>query len=165
MSRKCKWMTEKGQCGQNAMMDSEFCESHAVKSDQIDLGAYAINKILFGDAPERHAKASELKSLRTEIALLKTFCEKRINLMESDADFISSMGPVKDAFMAIEKLVVSCHNMEVKIGELLSKQSLMSLAQKIVHVISTNLEGVENKDIILEKVGKEIVDLIAQQEN
>ena len=72
---------------------------------------------------------------------------------------------LKDTFLAIEKLVTSCHNMEVKLGNLLSKSSLISLAQKIVHIIDTRLNDIPDRDEIVAEIGKDIAKAIAEQEN
>jgi len=65
----------------------------------------------------------------------------------------------------INALVTSCHQMEVKLGVLLSKSALLSLAQKMVETISANLEGIPGRDEIVEKIANQIVELVLAQEN
>lgn len=161
----CDWVTTTGQCPHPAMPGSRFCEAHNPRSEDLKLDQYLLSKRLLGDSPARHAAADEVKSLRTEIAILRAFVEKRINMMETDAEFVSAMSQMKDTFLAIEKLVSSCHNMEVKLGSLLSKTSLMSLAQKIIHIIDQNLAEVPGHEELVEKIGIEIAEAIAKQEN
>lgn len=161
----CEWVTSTGQCTRPAMPDSRFCEQHNPKSEQLRLNQYLLNKKLLGDSPTRHAAADEVKSLKTEIALLRALVERRLNMIETDAELANALPQLKDTFLAVEKLVTSCHSMETKLGELLGKGALISLAQKMVHVIDLNLEGIPNRDEIVEKIGNEIATAITEQAN
>jgi hypothetical protein len=91
--------------------------------------------------------------------------ETRMNMVASEAEFIASM-PVFQSYMAtIATLVTSCHTMETKLGVLLSKASLISLAQKMVETIATALQDVPGKDLIVEQIANEITTLILAQDN
>jgi len=147
------------------MPGSRYCEQHNPKSGQLRLNQYLLNKKLLGDGPARHAAADEVKSLKTEIALLRALVERRLNMIDTDAELATALPQLKDTFLAVDKLVTSCHSMETKLGELLNKSALLSLAQKMVHVIDTNLQGVPDKDTIVERIGNEIADAIAEQTN
>jgi hypothetical protein len=86
-------------------------------------------------------------------------------MIQSEAEFVAAM-PVFASFMTtIEKLVSSCHNMEVKLGTLLNKAALLSVAQKIVDIIATNLEGVPNRNEIVDTISDTIVEEILKAEN
>lgn len=161
---KCEYPTPRGQCKNNAIVGSRFCERHEPRSEEIRLEQYILSKRVLGDSPTRHAAADEVKSLRSEIALLRSIVEHRINMLETDAEFVAALPTLKDSFLAIEKLVSSCHAMEVKLGTLLNKSALIDLAQKIVHVIDRNLD-VPGKDQIMEVIGTEIANAISKQEN
>ena len=161
---QCEYPTPKGPCKNKAIVGSRFCERHEPKSEEIRLEQYILSKRVLGDSPTRHAAADEVKSLRSEIALLRSIVEHRINMLETDAEFVSALPTLKDSFLAIEKLVSSCHAMEVKLGTLLNKGALIDLAQKIVQVIDVNLQA-PGKDEIMEKIGTEIMNVIAKQEN
>jgi hypothetical protein len=158
-------MTDSGACQKPPIPGSRWCEKHNPHTGSLQLNQYLISKRILGDSPQRHAAADEVKSLKVEIALLRSIVEKRINMMESDAEFAAGMSGLKDTFLAIEKLVSSCHNMEVKLGNLLNKSALVSLAQKIVHIIDQNLTDVPERDEIVAKIGGEIAEAIAKQEN
>jgi hypothetical protein len=162
--RRCQYITPAGQCIKEATEGSDKCPSHGGKAKDA-LKAYLITCKYLGDSPNRHLAAQELKSLREEIALTRSMIETRMNMIESEAEFVASM-PVFQSYMnTIATLVTACHQMEVKLGVLLSKSALLSLAQKMVEVISTNLQGIPGKDEIVEKVANEIVTLVLAQEN
>lgn len=163
-TNRCEWVTGRGQCPDPRIEDSRFCEKHS-PSGHGELDKYLITTRSLGDSPHRHAASKEIKSLRDEIALIRALIEKRINLIQSDAEFIAAMPTIQSAMMTVEKLVSSCHTMETKLGLLLNKGSLLSLAQTIIHIISEALEGVPNRNEIVEQVGQEIVKAIAAQDN
>lgn len=161
----CGRTTELGPCQFPRMEGSKFCEMHTPNSGELRLNQYLLSKKLLGNSPARHAAADEVKSLKVEIALLRTIVERRLNMIETDAELASAMSSLKDTFLAIEKLVSSCHNMEVKLGSLLNKSALLSLAQKIVHIIDKKLENVPDKDELVAEIGEEIAKAITEQTN
>jgi len=162
---QCEYQVASGQCSQTALDGSRFCVTHTPNGQAKLIDQYLISQKVLGDAPSRHAGADEIKSLRIEIALLRALIEKRINICDSDAEMVAAMPLIKETIVAVEKLVSSCHAMETKLGQLLNKSALMSLAQKMVHTIDDNLQGIENRELIVEKIGNEIVRVIAEQQN
>jgi len=164
---QCEYITQMGQCKRQAEIGNRFCKHHSCrKDDEIKLGQYLISKKLFGQAPVRHLEADDIKSLKTEIALLRTMVEKRWNMLENDVEFVAAFPTMKDSFLALEKLVTSCHVMEVKLDQLISKAGLLSLAAKIVGVIRDELPAdLPERDEIVERIGDEIAIKIQEQTN
>lgn len=161
---RCQFVTQLGQCVREAAEGRDRCVMHG-QNAKAALKTYLITCKYLGDSPDRHLGADELKSLREEIALSRAMIEKRLNMVNSEAEFIASM-PVFQSFMnTIEKLVSSCHNMEVKLGSLIGKSALLTLAQQMVEIISSNLQGIPGRDEIVEKISDEIVTLILKAEN
>lgn len=161
----CDYPTQLGPCPNKPMEGSRFCEKHTARSEDLKIGQYMVSRKLCGESPLRHLESDELKSLKAEIALLRAMVEKRWNMLENNAEFISSYGTMKDSFLAIEKLVTSCHAMEVKLDELMSKPALLQLAQTVVKVIQDQLPDMEDRDIIVERIGLEIAAAIQAQTN
>lgn len=169
---RCEYMTTRGQCRKDAISPSRFCEDHGVTSTATMINQYRIACKLLGDAPERHAQSDQLKSLRGEIAILRSALERRLNTIETDAELIAAMPTLKDFALALDKLATSCHNMDVKLGNLIDKQALMNLAQKIIQIIERNIRifeahppTSEQIDEAIEEIGQQIVRAIAEQEN
>lgn len=161
---RCQAVTPYGQCTREAVEGHDKCQVHGGNT-KAALKAYLITCKYLGDSPDRHIGADELKSLREEIALTRAMIEKRLNMVQSEAEFIASM-PIFQGFMnTIEKLVTSCHNMEVKLGTLIGKAALLTLAQQIVEIIAINTQDIPNRDEIVEKISDEIVTLILKAEN
>jgi hypothetical protein len=161
---RCQWVTPIGQCKKDAIADGLFCEQHSPKGKGV-MERYLITTRTLGDAPHRHIAANEIKSLREEIALTRAMIEKRLNMVDNDAEFVAAMPVIQSGMLTVEKLVSSCHAMETKLGLLLNKSALISLAQEIIQIIDDSLKGVPGRNEIVEKVGEEIVTAIAKQEN
>jgi hypothetical protein len=161
---RCQAITQTGQCSRQAVEGCDKCEVHGGRPMEA-LKAYLVTCKYLGDSPNRHLAVNELKSLREEIALSRSMIETRLNMVNSEAEFISTM-PVFQTFMqTIEKLVVSCHNMEVKLDQVLNKSAMIRLAQDIIKVITTNLEGVEGKDELIEKIANEVIQAVLKASN
>jgi hypothetical protein len=167
---QCEWITPSGQCGSEQISGSKFCDEHTVGGTAIMINQYRVACKLLGDAPERHAQADEIKSLRGEIVLLRSLIEARLNLVTNEAELVAAMPILKDFFIATEKIVASCHSMETKLGQLLNKQAIMSLAQDMIQIIDVNLKSMKDLetttlDLTIEQIGRELVETIAKQEN
>lgn len=164
---QCNYITKRGQCSNEAIPNTNFCPEHSKKSAQTMINEYRIACKLLGDAPERHSRSDNLKSLKGEIALLRSLIESRMNMINSEAELVAAMPSLKDSFIAVEKLVSACHNMDVKLANLLDKQVLISLAQDLVKIIDTNMRKIApdtiDIDEVIEKVGQEIVLTIAEK--
>jgi len=160
---RCQFITPTGQCTKEAVEGQSRCPTHG-GTPKSALKAYFITNKYLGDSPSRHIAVDEIKSLREEIAITRAFIETRINMVASEAEFVAAM-PVVAGYMAtIEKLVSSCHAMEVKLGTLLSKSALLTLAQKMIDTITTTLVDIPGRDELVEKIADELVRLIIEQE-
>lgn len=161
---RCQRTTPGGQCAKLAMLGSEYCAMHT-PGKGTELQNYLITNKLLGGTVRRHAAAAQIKSLRDEIALTRAFVEVLVNSIETNAEMVAAMPRVQGYILAIEKLVSTCHQMEVKLGDLLDKSALLTLAQNIINIIATNLNEVPNRSEVIEKVAKEIVQAIEDQDN
>lgn len=169
---QCDYITSTGQCAQEAVPPGRFCGKHSKTSAQTLVGQYLIANKMVGEPAERHAAVDNIKSVVGELALLRALLERRINQAETEAELVAIMPQVKDFTLAIDKLATNLHTMDVKLGNLLSKGALMSLAQEMIGIIDRNLRPLVGQtptsteiDLLVETVGQEIVTAIASQEN
>lgn len=164
---RCERVVGDRQCESAKMEGSKYCPYHtaSARTTGQKLRAYMLTNHLLGETADRHCAAEELKSLREEIAILRGMCERRLNLLQNDAELIATMPAIQSAFVVIEKLVTSCHNMEVKLGKLIGKAALLTLAQKMVVVISEALQDVPGRNEIVDKLSDQLIELILQAEN
>jgi hypothetical protein len=161
---RCQWIRADGQCPHEAVDGSAFCKAHAgPKADP--LRHYMLTNQVIKSGTERHNAVDEIKSLREEIALTRAMIENRLNMVEGEADFISSMGIVHQYLATVEKLVTSCHRMDTNLGNLLNKTSILNLAQELVNVISEELGNVPEHDEIVDRIADKIINLIGVKQN
>lgn len=163
---RCQQTVPGGQCIHEAVPGSEYCALHTrAKGDA--LKHYLLTNKMIGDAARRHAAADEIKSLRDEIAITRGMVEIRLNEAKTSVELIAAMPQIHSYMMALEKLVSSCHQMEVKLGDLLDKSALLSAAQRIINVIDQNLprDLFDGRDELVGRIAQEILQAIATQEN
>jgi hypothetical protein len=144
-----------------------YCDYHLRDRDAEDtqsLRAYMLTDPVTAGAAGRHSQVEELKSLREEIALARAMIERRLNLVESDADFLQACGTVNTYLLTLERLISSCHKLEVNLGALLSKGAIVSLAQEMVGILMDELEHIDGYEQIVDRVSNRMVELIAEQE-
>jgi hypothetical protein len=170
--KQCEYLGSFGQCPKPAIASDRFCEEHTAQTAQRKIGAYLIANRYIGEPAERHAESDKIKSLVGEIAILRAMLERRLNSIDNDAEFMSMGAGIKDMALAIDKLVVSWHTMDVKLGNLLNKQALMCLAQDIIGIIEENVRPLADShpttadvDNAMEAIANAIVESIAKQEN
>jgi hypothetical protein len=113
----------------------------------------------------RHNQAEELKSLREEIAICRSLVERRLNMIESNADLLAAVGQVNSLFLTLEKLISSCHRLETSLGTLLSRASLLDLARGIVGIIMDELEGIDDYEEIIDRISEKIIAQVASHDS
>lgn len=161
---RCQRVIVGGQCTNEALPGVRYCERHT-GSQGNEMKHYLITGKLLGDSARRHAGVNEIKSLRDEIALTRATVEILVNSIETQAELTAAMPRIHAGVLAIEKLVNTCHQMEVKLGVLLDKAALLTLAQSIINIISEAVKDLPNRDAIVERVAADIIEAIAKQEN
>ena len=169
---QCEYLSSFGQCKKEAVKDDHFCEEHTSRDNQDKVGVYLITNRFFGEAAARHAESDKIKSLEGEIAILRALLERRLNSIESEAEAVSMAPIIKDTMLAIDKLVNSWHAMDVKLGNVLSKNALLKLAQEFIEIITKTIRPFENKtvtvsdvDTAIEAIADSLVEAVAKQEN
>lgn len=162
---RCQTTIPGGQCPNPALEGHEVCATHVRSGKDRELQHYLITNKLLGTAARRHAGVAEIKSLRDEIALTRAMVEVLYNSIESQAELVAAMPRIHANILAIEKLVNTCHQMEVRLGDLLDKAALLTLAQRLIEIIDSNLKGVPDHDLIVENVATQMLEAISNQEN
>ena len=162
--QRCQWVLPTGQCSNMALEHSNFCERHH-RGDNNELRYYQITNHMVSDSKLRHNAVDEIKDLREEIALARALIETRLNLARDENELIASMGVLHQYLATVEKLVSACHRMDTNLGNLLSKASLLNLAQEIVSIISEELADIPDREEIIDKISNRIIAAIGKQDN
>ena len=164
MENRCQWVTANGQCDRDAD-NGPFCKAHGPISADQALRHYQITNSLVGDKHARHNAVDQIKDLREEIALTRSLIETRLNLATSEAEFISSMGILHQYIGTVEKLAASCHRMDSNLGNVLSKASVLHLAQELVGIIAEELDDLPGRDAIVDRIAHRLVEAIGTKNN
>ncbi len=168
---RCQAVQSKGQCNNLSIEGSKFCEIHAkVSGAEIHekrLRHYLLSNPELQARLNRQAAVEEVRSLREEIHLARMMVETRLDLIEDNdrGDMLAAFSNVNTYLQTIEKLVSSCHRMEVSLGNLLSKASVFTLGQEIVSALVDELQHVDGYEEIVDRVSERIVVAIAEQQN
>jgi hypothetical protein len=168
---QCEYITSTGPCPADAEV-GRFCTTHSPKGNATVINQYRIATAQLRDTALRHAEGNNLKDLKGEIVILRSLLETRLNMIDSDAELVAAMPTLKDYAQTIEKVIASCHAMDVKLANLLNKSALIQVAQDIIGIMEENLRplvdttpSTETVDETIEKIGRSIVESIAKQEN
>jgi hypothetical protein len=166
---RCQYVTSKGQCIHLAVERSRYCEVHEFsgkeKIRKERLRHYLLANPDLAARYNRHSAIEEVKNLRDEIALARAMIGKRLDAVENNSDFLAACGTVNSYLKTVEKLVSSCHKMEISLNTLLSKASIFTLGQEIVSILVDELSQIDNYEEIVDKISERIIATIAHQKN
>ena len=163
--RRCHGSCPDGQCQNVSEPGSEFCRAHQGKDTGEQKRIYLLHKSQFRDRLTKLSEHDNLKSLREEIAIVRMLIEERLNLVRDENDLISAFGPIQQAFLTVERLMKTLHQMEQSLGSLLSKQAVIKLGQSISSVIIDELKDIDGYEEIVDRINERLVSLIAEAQN
>jgi len=133
----CQGVNKNGACNLKAVEGQKFCRIHfgignkvaektALRNYQLNVYQHRVNQLADNDS---------VKSLREEIGILRMLLEKTVNLCKSDNELLLYSNKIADLAMKIEKVVASCHKLELSTGSLLDKSTVMMLGDVIIQII------------------------------
>lgn len=166
--RRCKGAAPDGQCINFSEEGAEYCGAHGGISNlkQQDLRVYRLAK---ADQRFRHAQLTdrydEVKSLREEISLTKMLLEEIWNVASANDQLESRCASISHLMMTIKELVKTAHQMEESMGVMLSKATILKLGQMIVQIIIDELQGVQDYEIIVDRITERLVQTISSTTN
>ncbi len=126
-------------CTIKSLQGSNFCAAHggnvgAAATAAASLKNYRLTK--FTKEVQEKQGSSEIKSLTSEIGMLRQIIQEQWNACEDANDLILKSGPISDLFTKLEKLVTSCNNIDKTLGNLIDKEKVVLFAQTIIKIIS-----------------------------
>jgi hypothetical protein len=163
---RCQAIVRNGQCGRDAQPGSKYCYSHNGGNDLVE----ANNKRLYNlhKANARLATLSEhedLKSLRDEISIARILIEDRFNLIKDESDLLSACGTLNSLLLTVERLVQSAHKLELNLGSLLAKPTLLALGNELVAIIIDELKDIPDYENVVNKISERVITVIAKASN
>lgn len=159
--RRCQARVQQGQCPFLSVEGTSSCPMHGgVGAD----GAHEEKSKRIYRLTKYRARVGELadhdqiKSLREEIGVLRMMLEEIINRCKDDSDLLIYSSKISDLVMKVEKLVSSCHRLELSTGALLDKAAVLQLASAVVEIISRH---VDDQDLVSD-IADEILVAVSQ---
>jgi len=129
------------QCPYQVLPDSKFCPKHSRLTKSKNLKNYNLQK--FRTQVSNFATNPALKSLREEIGILRLLLETIINRCNDEYDLIMQSVQIANTVDKIDKLVNSCHKLEIQTDELLDRNKAMQLADSIIEILTSELKDEE----------------------
>lgn len=156
---RCQANNAMGQCLMISVPGAKYCSMHSgeqirQKQNKEKLRIYRIAK--YQSRLNEHSDHSGIKSLREEIGILRILAEERFNSCKDNFDLILQSSQISDLIVKIEKLVSSCHRIDLQLGGMLDKTQAIQLAAEIVETISRHVEDEE----ALERISSEILEIV-----
>jgi len=164
--KRCQHVNDDAQCPLERVEGSIYCHTHdrhALKrlEDQ-KVRQYLLTEAQYSNRLAALSDHDDIKSLREEIAFARMLVEKRFNMIHDDGDLLAACGTLNTLLLTVERLVKSCNLVERNLGTLLSKSSVLNLGRDIIHIIVDELEEVEDKDEIIDRIGDRIIAIIIE---
>jgi hypothetical protein len=157
---RCEHTTTTQQCTEQAVEGSRFCIKHS-KNPQAGLKRqYMLNQAKYRQRYSDFADSNELRSLRDEISVMRMVFEERLNMVTNDSEMLASCGQIASLAVVIERLVKSCHQLESRLGTLLSKPSLLGIANEIVQILLQELSHLPGYEDLVDRISERIVQII-----
>lgn len=95
---------------------------------------------------------SEIRSLRSEIGILRMLIEDRFKLIKDETQLMAHSSAIADMLMKVEKLVTSCTRIEKQLGELLDKGQIVQFGQEVVEIIGSYVQPDKLEEVALKIV-------------
>ena len=159
---RCQNVGKRGQCINLSVNNGTRCMVHGGNKQLQSQELKSLKNFRLGKwqaSIERHASSPQIKTLRSEIGILRILLEERLTKCQDVNDLMMHSGVISDLVMKVDRLVTSCHKLEGSMGQLLDKSALLQFASQIIEVISAELEGEDEK---LNNIAEGIVALLQQ---
>ena len=150
-----------GQCNNKRLPNSKYCAVHGgnIGEEQArkeSLNNYRLTK--FNSRLQQLGSSPNIKSLRDEIAILRLMMEERLNQCSSAHDLIMQSHTISDLVLKIDKVVTSCHKLELNMGALLDKQDIILFGTELINIISSEIDDEE----LLASLANKITEAVAR---
>lgn len=160
---RCTGITGKGQCIFKRYPGTVFCIMHgkgAIDAEEKKKArVYQLTR--FQAQFERHQDHDEIKTLQGEIALVRMALEMILNKCQDVDDIYMNINRINELVRTIEKLVMSCHKLELSSNTLIGKEKIFTIGDFILGLVG---QYISDPDVLLalaEKMSSGLIDVIA----
>lgn len=159
---RCQAVVDQGQCPYRTMPDSQYCKLHyrpgiagGSKDEKMSIAGYRLAQ--WNARVLEMENSSGVKSLRSEIGILRMTLESTLVKCQSDDELLLYAPRLSDLATKIERLVVSCQKVEQQSGMVLDKAATLSLAGRIITIIGNRITDADLLGSIADDIAKEML--------
>lgn len=160
--RRCKGACPTGQCHNLAVEGSDFCLAHGGQNTRPR--EYTRQYLLARTQDQmRLAQLEEdenYKTLRDEVIIATGLLQRRLDLAQSDADFIAAFPQIERFLKTLTELKKARQILDDRAGSMLSRSTLLRVAQEICRILIEQLEGVPNYERIVDELIVQIMSTV-----
>jgi len=152
--RRCKGAQPDGQCRNVAEEGSDYCRACGGESQAPArrLKEYFLTKAQDRARLVQISENDGLKTLREEVAVALGMLKRRLDLAETDADFIAAFPQVEKFLKRVTDLKKSNLFLEQKSGSTLSRDQAFGLVREMIEVVVEELDGIPNYEQIMDRI-------------
>jgi hypothetical protein len=164
---QCEGHFSGGQCRHRAEPGDKFCKGCGGKN-QISLEArrqYLLKDTRHATRLAQFAEHEDIKSLREEIGLARVLLERRFNLIKDDSDLLQACGPINGMLLTIERLVKTSHQIETNLGVLLTRNTVLKLAQAMCEIVIDEIQSVPGFEEIVDRLSQRLLSAVLRANN
>lgn len=155
---RCMSNDAKGRCLNLSVEGSEYCPCHGGRKSLKNI--YDLKASKYQAAIERHGEHSEVKSLRTEIGILRMLMETRLNMIQDDSDMMLQSQSISNLTAQLEKLVTSCNKIDIQLANIFSEEQGIQWIAEIADIIAEYIEDSEIRALIADKIQSSMVRIL-----
>lgn len=152
---RCQGVTAHGQCYIRQVPGSKFCPAHggtnALRAQEKEKQRlYLLTQ--FQDRVHAHEDHSEIKSLRSEIAILRMLLETTLNKCKDEYELMLKSSHIGQLVNSLNALVMNCNKLELSTGGMLDGNQAISWVQQIARIIDTHVKDTEIVNAIVNEM-------------
>lgn len=152
---RCQGSTTRGPCPYKATVAGQFCPMHSGGSLAHHARKEAVRNFRLTQWQSRvneFADSTEVKSLREEVGIMRLLLENTMNRYKTPDDLYAGTGKVSDLITRLEKLVATCHRLELANNTLMDRNTVLKIASAMIEVIGEFVTDEKVLDLIGDKI-------------
>lgn len=147
--QRCQGMAKGNQCHFLSIPGEQYCVIHTKHKDQEAKGLYEFNKTEVLSRLAAFKGHGDSKTLAIELGLLRLLLEQAVNKCEGPYDLLTNSVQLSALISQIKELQLANIKLEEKVGDLLSIEQVIEIAQKLYSVVVQHLEVLPGNEEIL----------------
>jgi hypothetical protein len=166
--RRCKASAKTEQCWNVADEGFDYCRSHArhvANPHGEQRRQYQLTQARLRGRLNQKTDHDEIKSLREEIGLTRILIEELFNSAKDQNELLQKSATFIGLAQTLERLIKTSHQIEQNLGMLLSKPTIIVMAQNIVQILNEELQGIDGYEKRIDKIHGRMFDTIEAATN